>query len=120
MIVIAGDTPLAAELEQAATAAGWTAITPIEAADADPPFLILDASLGEDPGAPLQGGPQAILTAPPARSRRSTQAAARSASTRSRRSRTPKLVELTRGPETSDAAAEAAERFFATLGKHVV
>src|SRR5580704_13165616 len=45
VIVSAGDTPLAAELEQAATAAGWTAITPIEAPDADPPFLILDASL---------------------------------------------------------------------------
>jgi 3-hydroxybutyryl-CoA dehydrogenase len=28
------------------------------------------------------------------------------------------LVELTRGPDTPDAAAAAAERFFSTLGKH--
>ena len=28
------------------------------------------------------------------------------------------LVELTRGPDTSASAAEATERFFATLGKH--
>jgi 3-hydroxybutyryl-CoA dehydrogenase len=30
------------------------------------------------------------------------------------------LVELTRGPFTASSAAERAERFFATLGKHVV
>jgi 3-hydroxybutyryl-CoA dehydrogenase len=29
------------------------------------------------------------------------------------------LVELTRGPDTTGAAERAAERFFATLGKHV-
>ena len=28
------------------------------------------------------------------------------------------LVELTRGPDTAASAANAAERFFATLGKH--
>jgi 3-hydroxybutyryl-CoA dehydrogenase len=30
-----------------------------------------------------------------------------------------RLVELTRGPRSADAAVGAAERFFATLGKHV-
>ena len=31
-----------------------------------------------------------------------------------------RLVELTRGPDTADSAAEAAEHFFATLGKHTM
>ncbi len=118
VIVIAGDTPLAAELEAAASDSGWTAISPIEAPDAEPPFLIVDASLGEDFGPPLQGGPQAILCAagslaaldpgggavgfhmfPPVAA--------------------SKLIELTRGQETTDAAAQAAARFFTSLGKRV-
>jgi 3-hydroxybutyryl-CoA dehydrogenase len=119
VIVIAGDTPLAADLEQAATAAGWTAITPIEAPDADPPFLILDASLGEDLGAPLQGGPQAILTA--AGSLATLDAGGSAVGFHALPPLDDaKLIELTRGSETSDAAADAAERFFASLGKHVV
>ena len=30
------------------------------------------------------------------------------------------LVELTRGPDTAESAAEAAEHFFSTLGKHTL
>jgi 3-hydroxybutyryl-CoA dehydrogenase len=118
VVVIAGDTPLAAELEAAATDAGWTAITPIEAPDAEAPFLIVDASLGEDVGAPLQGGPQAILTA--AGSLASLDPGGGAVGFHTLPPLTAShLIELTRGPETPAATASAAERFFTSLGKHV-
>jgi 3-hydroxybutyryl-CoA dehydrogenase len=117
LIVIAGHSVLAHAVAAAAAEAGWDVAVPEEALDHDPPFLILDLSLGEDLDAPLQGGPQAICCAsgsltmldpgggavgfhalPPFREAR--------------------LVELTRGPDTADSAAAAAERFFASLGKH--
>jgi 3-hydroxybutyryl-CoA dehydrogenase len=117
LIVIAGETQLAAELAFAADAAGWSVAPPALAQDLEPPFLILDCTGGEDAEAPLQGAPQAIclhagsLTAldpggaavgfhalPPLQS--------------------SQLVELTAGPDSSDSAARAAERFFQTLGKH--
>jgi 3-hydroxybutyryl-CoA dehydrogenase len=119
LVVIAGSTPLAEQLREAAAAAGWEVADPEEAGDRDPPSLILDVSAGEELAEPLQGGPQAICTAaaslgtldpggtavgfhalPPLEEAR--------------------LVELTRGPESGAAAAEAAERFFGTLGKIVV
>jgi 3-hydroxybutyryl-CoA dehydrogenase len=119
VVVVAGDTPLAAELEVAATDAGWTAITPIEAPDAEAPFLIIDASVGEDAGPPLQGGPQAILTAAGSLASLDPGGSAIGFHMLPPVSEC-KLVELTKGPESSDATAAAAERFFTTLGKHVV
>jgi 3-hydroxybutyryl-CoA dehydrogenase len=119
VIVIAGDSPLAAELDEKARAAGWEVCCPAEAADQAPPFLILDLTAGAEPDEPLQGGPQAICCAggslavlDPAGSAVGFHAL-------------PPLddaglVELTRGPDTSRAAAEAAERFFASLGKHTL
>ena len=63
-IVIAGESALAIELAEAADAAGWEVLEPSEAIDREPPFLILDLTLdGEEPGAPLQGAPQAICCA---------------------------------------------------------
>jgi 3-hydroxybutyryl-CoA dehydrogenase len=117
LVVIAGESVLAGELADAAAAAGWSVKTPAEAEEqGEIPVLIVDCTISEEPGAPLQGGPRAICCAagslasldpegvavgfhalPPLRSSR--------------------LVELTRGPDTADSAADAAERFFTTLGK---
>jgi len=119
VVVIAGESPLAFELREAAGEAGWAVADPLEAQELASPFLILDLTGGEEPEAPLQGAPQAIcVTAgslaaldpggsavgfhalPPLRSSR--------------------LVELTRGPDSAESAARAAERFFQTLGKHTL
>jgi 3-hydroxybutyryl-CoA dehydrogenase len=116
LVVIAGDSPLTFELREAAGAAGWAVADPLEAEGLPTPFLIVDLTGGEEPEAPLQGAPQAICVAagslaaldpggsavgfhalPPLRSSR--------------------LVELTRGPDSADSAAEATDRFFETLGK---
>jgi 3-hydroxybutyryl-CoA dehydrogenase len=118
LVVIAGRSPLARDLADAAAAAGWVPTSPEEAQEREPPFLILDLTHGEEPEFPLQGGPQAILCAagsltaldpgggavgfhalPPLK-----EAA---------------LVELTKGPDSARSALTAAERFFGTLGKHV-
>ncbi len=119
VIVIAGDTPLAIELAELASAAGWLLATP-EGADAhEPPFLILDATLGDEfPEAPLQGGPQAICCAAG-----SLAALDPGGGAVGFHALVPldecNLIELTRGRDTPDAAAAAAERFFTSLGKHV-
>jgi len=115
LVVIAGDTPLAHALAEQAAAAGWDPRPPT-GAQGEVPFLILDCGADED-DPPLQGGPQAIClhdgslaaldpgggavgfhALPPLRP--------------------GGLVELTRGPDSLDAAATAAERFFASLGLH--
>ncbi|HEY2772215.1 MAG TPA: 3-hydroxyacyl-CoA dehydrogenase NAD-binding domain-containing protein [Solirubrobacteraceae bacterium] len=118
-IVVAGDSALAAELRHAAVAAGWSVVTPAEAEDGPPPFLILDLGLGEEPDAPLQGGPQAICcaagslaTLDPGGGAVGFHALPPLAESQ--------LVELTRGPDSADSAAAAAERFFGSLGKHTV
>jgi 3-hydroxybutyryl-CoA dehydrogenase len=117
LIVIAGQSPLARALADAASNAGWDVASPQEAREWDPPFLILDLNFGEDLEAPLQGGPQAICCAPGSLMMLDPGGGAvgfhalpplKEAS----------LVELTRGPDSSDSAAAAVERFFATLGKH--
>ena len=119
VIVVAGETPLALELAELAREAGWEVADPADAPDRDAPFLILDLTDGEGAEEPLQGGPQAICCAagslaaldpsggavgfhalPPLRDAR--------------------LVELTRGPDSATSSAEAAQRFFATLGKHTI
>jgi 3-hydroxybutyryl-CoA dehydrogenase len=119
VIVVAGDTSLAVELHHAAAQAGWTTVSAAEAGDHEPPFLIVDAGLGEDPEAPLQGGPQAILTAAGSLAALDPGGGAVGFHALPPFSEA-KLVELTRGPETPDATVAAAERFFASLGKHVV
>jgi len=117
LIVIAGHSPLAHELESAALEAGWEVAFPEEAQDQEPPFLILDLDQGEDDDAPLQGGPQAICIAGGSLAMLDPGGGAvgfhalpplEEAS----------VVELTRGPDTPRSAAAAAEHFFQTLGKH--
>ncbi|MGB9185550.1 MAG: 3-hydroxyacyl-CoA dehydrogenase NAD-binding domain-containing protein [Solirubrobacteraceae bacterium] len=119
LVVIAGDSMLAGELRAAASQAGWAVADPGEAEGLTSPFLILDVTGGEAPEAPLQGAPQAIALAAgslaaldPGGSAIGFHALPPLASTR--------LVELTRGPDSSQAAAAASERFFATLGKHTL
>jgi 3-hydroxybutyryl-CoA dehydrogenase len=119
LVVIAGDTVLADELREVAGAAGWAVAEPLEAQGLATPELILDLTGGEDPGAPLQGAPQAIcLTAgslaslDPGGSAIGFHALPPLAGSH--------LVELARGPDSAQSAADAAERFFATLGKHTL
>jgi 3-hydroxybutyryl-CoA dehydrogenase len=119
VIVIDGDTQLAAELREAAARAGWEVVSAHEAQGREPPFLILDLGGGEGPTAPLQGGPQAICCAggslvglDPGGSAVGFHALSPLEESR--------LVELTRGPDSAPSATEAAERFFQTLGKHTM
>jgi 3-hydroxybutyryl-CoA dehydrogenase len=116
LIVIAGDTMLAHQLGDAAIDAGWEVASPAEAEGGPSPFLILDLSGQDEPEAPLQGAPQAICCAAGSLAAQDPGGAAVGfhalpplADSR--------LVELTRGPDSSDAAARAAERFFSSLGK---
>jgi 3-hydroxybutyryl-CoA dehydrogenase len=117
LVVVAGDSQLALELNVAAAAAGWEVMSPIEAVDGPAPTLILDLSGGEETDAPLQGAPQAICC-----SAGSLAALDPGGSAVGFHALPPfgeaRLVELTRGPDSSRAAAETTERFFATLGKH--
>jgi 3-hydroxybutyryl-CoA dehydrogenase len=119
LVVIAGQSLLAAELGAAAAEAGWEVLGPGDAPDREPPFLILDLTFeGEEVEAPLQGAPQAICCAAGSLGALDPGGAAvgfhalppfEEAS----------AIELCRGPETAGTAGEAAERFFATLGKRV-
>jgi 3-hydroxybutyryl-CoA dehydrogenase len=120
VVVVAGDTALAMELRESAAEADWDVLTPDEAGERQPPFLILDLSLeGEDPDVPLQGGPQAICCAAG-----SLAALDPGGGAVGFHALPPlhesHLVELTRGPDTAGSAAAAVEQFFATLGKHTV
>ncbi len=118
-VVIAGESSLAMEIAEAADAAGWEVLEPDEALDREPPALILDLTLdGEDPGAPLQGAPQAICCAggslgalDPGGNAVGFHALPPLAET--------SVIELTKGPDTARSAAEVTERFFTTLGNHV-
>jgi 3-hydroxybutyryl-CoA dehydrogenase len=119
VVVIAGDSPLAAELADAAENAGWDVVSQSEAATAQPPFLILDVSgLGEPTEEPLQGGPQAVCCGAGSLAALDPGGGAVGFHALPPLSEC-RLVELTRGPETAGSAVRAAERFFGTLGKHV-
>lgn len=117
VIVVAGETNLAVEIVIAAQDAGWDVISPTEAQDRPSPFLILDLSGDEPPEAPLQGGPQAICCAAG-----SLAAQDPGGSAVGFHALPPfsdcRLVELTRGADSSAAAQDATQRFFQTLGKH--
>jgi 3-hydroxybutyryl-CoA dehydrogenase len=118
-LVIAGAGPLAAELRELASRAGWDVLEPDQAAGEEPPFLILDLTGADEPDAPLEGGPQAICCAAgslhgldPGGGAVGFHALPPLAGVQ--------LVELTRGPDSTASAASATERLFATLGKHTV
>jgi 3-hydroxybutyryl-CoA dehydrogenase len=119
LIVISGRSPLAVALASAAQDVGWDVTFPEEAQEREAPFLILDLDQDEDLDAPLQGGPQAIFCAAG-----SLAALDPGGSAVGFHILPPledsSLVELTRGRDAASSAAAAAERFFATLGKHTV
>jgi 3-hydroxybutyryl-CoA dehydrogenase len=115
LVVIAGETPLAHALAERASAAGWDARPPA-GAQGEVPFLILDCGADED-DPPLQGGPQAICL------HEGSLAALDPGGGAVGFHALPPLqpgglVELTRGPDSLESAATAAERFFASLGLH--
>ena len=80
------------------------------------PAIVVDCGGLDEETPPLQGGPQVILCdeAPLAELDPDGPAAGFFAA-----APLGGLVELTRSPTTSDAAARAAETFFASLGRHV-
>ena len=113
LVVIGGWTALADELREAAEAAGWRVADPEDEAV---PAIVVDCGGLDEETPPLQGGPQVILCdeAPLAELDPDGPAAGFFAA-----APLGGLVELTRSPTTSDAAARAAETFFASLGRHV-
>ena len=115
LVVIAGGSALAEALADAADEAGWRVADPEEAEGEDVPALIVDCG-GLEEEVTLQGGPQVVLCdeAPLAELDPEGSAAGFFAAVP-----LGGLVELTRSPTTSDAAARAAEAFFASLGRHV-
>jgi 3-hydroxybutyryl-CoA dehydrogenase len=116
LVVVAGESELAGWLLDAAEAAGWDAATPLEA-EGEVPFLILDCgATPDDP--PLQGGPQLILCEAAALSAQDPGGPAAGFHV-CRPVLEGGLVELLRSATTAPAAASAAERFFATLGRPV-
>ncbi len=119
LVVIAGSAPLADQLREAAAGAGWEVASPEEAGERQPPELVVDVGAGEELEAPLQGGPQAICTAAGSLGTLDPGGAAVGFHVLPPLAEA-RLVELTRGPESSEAAVAAAERFFETLGKVVV
>jgi 3-hydroxybutyryl-CoA dehydrogenase len=118
LIVISGDSALAAELDELADASGWEVASPLEA-EGEIPYLILDLSVGEELELPLQGGPQAICCAAGSLAALDPGGASVGFHLLPPLAEC-ELVELTRGPDTAESAAAAAERFFGTLGMHVV
>ena len=119
LVVIAGESTLALQLHQAAAESGWEVAAPLQASEREPPFLILDCSGAEDLDAPLQGGPQAICCAAGSLSALDPGGGAVGFNVLPPLAET-RLVELTRGPDSAPSAGQAAERFFATLGKHTI
>ena len=115
LVVIHGDTIIADELARAAREAGWEVAAPGDAEGAVP-FLVLDCGLGEEPDAPLQGGPQAILCAAGSLAALDPGGAAVGFHVLPPFAES-QLVELTAGPDIAPSTFEAAKRFFATLGK---
>ncbi len=116
LVVVAGETPLAVELAETAKDAGWQ--VEASAGSSEVPALILDCTAGaEEPAEPLQGGPLAICCA--AGSLAALDPGGNAVGFHALPPLAESgLVELTRGPESAESAATAAERFFATLGKH--
>jgi 3-hydroxybutyryl-CoA dehydrogenase len=117
--VIAGGSQLTYELRDAAAMAGWDVLSPEEAGDREPPFVILDATGGEEPDTPLEGGPQAICCSAGSLAALDPGGSAVGFHALPPFSETG-LIELTKGPDSTSSAATAAERFFTTLGKHTV
>jgi 3-hydroxybutyryl-CoA dehydrogenase len=112
MVVVAGDSTLAEELSGAASDAGWRVQS--STGSGEVPTLILDCTDGDEI---LQGGPRVICCAAGSLHALDPGGAAVGFNALPPLHESA-LVELTRGPDSAESAATAAERFFATLGKH--
>jgi 3-hydroxybutyryl-CoA dehydrogenase len=117
-LIVAGDSAVAEELADLARGAGWQVATPEEAEETgEIPFLIVDC--GPDEAiAPLQGGPRAVLCAEGSLSALDPEGGAAGFHAVPPLG-SARLVEATRGPNTSLLAFERTEHLFGTLGKHV-
>jgi 3-hydroxybutyryl-CoA dehydrogenase len=116
LIVVAGGGTLADQLLAAAAEAGWEVAT-LAPGGSEVPRLVVDCGLVHDDDW-LPEGPRAVLCDNHSLAADDIEGTAVGfhvlpplADSR--------LVELTRGPNSSEAAVAAAERFFTTLGKHV-
>src|SRR5205814_1318312 len=105
------------EIDRICRMGGGFRMGPVELSDLVGVDVGLDVTGGEEPEAPLEGGPQAICcsagslaTMDPGGGAVGFHALPPLGDVQ--------LVELTRGPDSTASAASAAERFFATLGKH--
>jgi 3-hydroxybutyryl-CoA dehydrogenase len=113
LVVVAGELAVAQELRALAARAGFDARDQDEVAG-EVPWLLVDA--GADPeGAPLQGGPVALLCADGSLHALDTGGAAVGFHVLAPLDGAP-LVELTRGAGTAALATERVEAFFAALG----
>ncbi len=116
LVVIAGDLPVADELRGLAASAGYAAVEPA-GADGEVPWLAIDCGAEED-DPPLQGGPLALLCVDG-----SLHALDPGGGAVGFHAVPPlggaALVELTRSATTTGVAAERAEAFFTSLGRHV-
>jgi 3-hydroxybutyryl-CoA dehydrogenase len=119
VVVIAGESPLAVELGESASAAGFAVASPEDAAQSGVvPELILDLAGAQEPEVPLQGGPRAVCCT--AGSLAALDPGGNSVGFHALPPFPDSgLVELTRGPDSASAAAMTAERFFTALGKRV-
>jgi 3-hydroxybutyryl-CoA dehydrogenase len=116
LVAIAGDVALAQLLRARAAEAGWDVRMPADA-DGEVPFLILDCGATDDEEEIPQGGPQAICCHDGSLAALDPGGAA--VGFHALPPLEPVgLVELTRGLDSSEAAARAVERFFASLGLH--
>jgi 3-hydroxybutyryl-CoA dehydrogenase len=116
-VVVAGAGTLVGELRAAASAAGWDG-RGLEDAGSGPVELVVDCTSGGYEER-FPEGPRVLLC-----DRGSLASLAGSESEAVGFVALPplgesRLVELTRGPRSAPGAADAAERFFASLGKHV-
>jgi 3-hydroxybutyryl-CoA dehydrogenase len=120
LIVISGESQLAAELREASAAAGYEVRRPDEPNDGELPALIVHCELdGPEPQQTSQGAPQLILCAGGCLAKLGARTAAAGFHLVGPFKRA-RLVELTKTDGTSPLAASRAERFFETLHKHVV
>jgi 3-hydroxybutyryl-CoA dehydrogenase len=122
VVVIAGELPLARELREAASAAGYEVRSPHEPAGGVLPALSVDCERrppsDDAAGEAAPGGAQLVLCVHGSLSVLDPEGSAVGFHVLPPLGQA-RLVELTRGEGSSPLAAQRAERFFAALGKHV-
>jgi 3-hydroxybutyryl-CoA dehydrogenase len=120
IVVVAGLSAVAEQIRSAARFAGWDAREPAAAHDVAAPYLTVDC--GHDPEEPPAGSPtgapRAILCGDGSLAALDPEGGAAGFFALPPLDLS-RLVELTRTDFTTDVAAERAEHFFTTLGKHV-